>query len=66
MRSILAVTALLSISLLVPAGASAAAGHQSTSAQTDLRQGVKQERQTYKRHQIIRAEKDQNKPNVAR
>ena len=57
MRTVL-MAGTLSALLIMPTGAYAGAGHQSTGAESDLRLNVKAKHPTYKRHQIIRAEKN--------
>ncbi len=71
MRSLLAASALSAL-LLAPVVAQAAppaasaAGQQVTGTEQEFRQSVKHRRPTYMRHQISRAERNKNKPNVVR
>jgi hypothetical protein len=59
MRTLLTATALSAL-LLVPVGAYAQKSQQTTSTQENFRHGVKAERPTLKRREILRSETNRN------
>ncbi|HEY4922440.1 MAG TPA: hypothetical protein VII40_20225 [Xanthobacteraceae bacterium] len=64
MRTLLAATAVSAL-LLVPVGAYAQKSEQTTDTQQNFRQGVKAEKATPKRENILRSETNKNNTNGA-